>query len=145
MHLHNRAPIIQQFIDGWYDVNFEWGMRDCVCLAVSALWVLGFKVNFKTGMYKNETGAIRAIRKAGYNNLIEAIDDQEFLERVPVASAVIGDIIGMKLPEIEIWPALAIAVGNGRVLGFYDHGDGFNKCIIMQPKILDDCIAWRAS
>lgn len=141
--LDKRANLVETLFCSWHGTDFEWGMRDCICLGASVLWAFGNKVNFKTGMYHNEIGAIRAIKKAGYVDLVDAVNSQPVLEKIGPSFAIIGDLIGINLPDKPGWAAITVYMGNGRVLGFYDNGLGLNKCTVMQPKFMNECLAWR--
>lgn len=68
--------------------------------------------------YSTETGAVRALKRTGFADLIEAVDALG-LERIAPAAAKTGDLVGM--PCEGPWGcALTVAVGNGRVFGFLD-------------------------
>ena len=130
------ARAAQSCIDRFSGKTYEPGKRDCAILAAHLLHQYGIKVPAMKGRkYRTEAGAIRAMREAGYANLIEAIDALG-VERIAPAAARTGDLVGM--PCDGPWGcALTVAVGNGRLLGFYS-----GVCQIVQPS--EFVTAWRA-
>lgn len=112
---------------------FAYGQHDCVRLVAAHIREMGHKVSLlKGGAYKSEFGAVKALKRAGFDTLEAAIDSR--FDRIAPASAVTGDIIGLQ--SSGDWPALTIALSNGRVLGFMD-----GICGIMQPNAY--MAAWR--
>lgn len=120
--------------------RLAWGRDDCARLAAFHLKRLGHKVSLaKAGSYSSLTGAVRAVKRAGYESLAAAVDDHG-LARIAPARVLVGDLIGLQADsdEGEGWVALMVALGNGRALGFLE-----GRCGVVQPR--DIAIAWRAS
>lgn len=117
-----------------------WGREDCARLAAFVMRRLGHKPSLaKAGSYSSATGALRALRRLGYETLADAVDAQGLL-RIPPAMARPADIIGLTPEEAGPWCALTVALGNGRVLGFQG-----GQARILQPNqpALSSAIAWR--
>ena len=89
----------------------------------------------KAGSYSSARGAARALVRLGVKDLCEAMDLLG-LPRIAPAMALPGDIIALAGPE---GPALTVAVGNGRVLGFYEAA---GVCTVLQPH--EYLTAWSA-
>lgn len=98
---------------------FDWKRSDCVRLVRCNLHHLGIGVPFLKGVrYGTEAGAERALSALGFADLVEGMDATG-LQRIPPASAVLGDIIAVPTDKPQPWgAALTIAAGNGAVLGF---------------------------
>lgn len=129
------AKAAQACIDRFAGKSYEPGKRDCAILAAHLLHQYGVAVPMMKGLrYSTEAGAIRALKRTGCRNLIEAVDALGF-ERIAPAAARTGDLVG--LPCEGPWGcALTVAVGNGRVFGFV-HGVGHT----LQPQAF--VAAWR--
>jgi hypothetical protein len=119
--------------------SFAWGRFDCVRLAASSMKALGHKVSLsKGGAYSSARGAVRALRRAGYDNPVEALDAR--LVRIPPASAWPGDIVAFE--SGEDWPSLMVALYLGHVLGFMPDAAGALRCGVIAPEKLY-VAAWR--
>lgn len=131
------ARAAQACIDRFSGKAYEPGKRDCAILAAHLLHQYGIKVPAMKGRtYRTEAGAVRALRRTGFATLIEAVDALG-LQRIAPAAAKTGDLVGM--PCEGPWGcALAVAVGNGRLLGFHS-----GICQIVQPS--EFITAWRAA
>jgi hypothetical protein len=138
-----RQRATQTLLDNWKDKSFVLGERDCVRLVADHLRRCGYKIKAPAkGSYRTFFSAIRKLKEAGHDSLSDALDSLG-LERVTPAATILGDII--ELPgeddtgERSALGAMTVALGNGRVLGFYDgHG-----CVVMQP--LEYEAAWRVT
>lgn len=102
-----------EFIQGYRNVPFSWGKYDC-CLFV-ADWVqkmCSFDPAAELrGRYHSKLGATRALRRAGFNSIIE-IADAAFGERVDVLALARGDIALVKQADaLAQGPALGIVWG----------------------------------
>ena len=113
------AKAAQSCIDRFNGKAYEPGKRDCAILAAHLLHQYGVPVPIMRGLkYKTEAGAMRALKRTGCKDVVEAVDTLG-LERIAPASARTGDLVGM--PCDGPWGcALTVAVGNGRVFGFLD-------------------------
>jgi hypothetical protein len=119
-----------------------WGTCDCAVLIVSHLTRFGRVIDLSPGgQYRTANGAVRAVRRAGYRDLGEAVDAQG-LEQIAPAQAMASDILGWTT-ENRSTLALSIALGNGRILGF--HNETLICCV--QAAEFDrpglTCLAWR--
>lgn len=111
--------------------------RDCLRLLKHNLHLLGRRMGQgKIPDYSSEAGGLRALRKAGFDDLVAAVDSLG-LDRIAPLAALPGDIIALPTDGEGFGCALAVAVGNGRVIGFKD---GVGQ--VLQP--LAYVAAWRA-
>lgn len=114
---------------------FAWSTNDCTRLAAFHVRRLGHKpVMPRAGSYSSALGAARALRAKGFADLTAAVDAMGFLA-IPPASAIVGDLVALASDE-PAWPALTVALGNGRVLGFLQ-----GVCGVLQPRT--HLTAWR--
>ncbi|WP_236548012.1 DUF6950 family protein [Sphingomonas sp. AX6] len=116
---------------------FKLGKNDCVRMAAYVLRKRGYRPQLgKAGTYTTLLGAKRALKRAGFNTIADALDALG-LERIAPAAARPCDII-MVPGEGPLDGALHIAVGNGRTLGYHEDIDGAD---ILQP--VEFIAAWR--
>lgn len=134
-----RQQAAQATIDRFQGKPLELGKNDCARMTIFCLKKLGLKVSLlKFGPYKTEMGAAKVLKDLGFGNLPEAVDALG-LPRIAPAMCLPGDI--MALPaDHDGNVALAVAVGNGRALAFWEGAGGV--CSIVQP--LQYSHAWRA-
>lgn len=129
-----RQLAAQSCVDRFFGRPYQPGKRDCVVLALHALSEMGVE-GFDVGRYGTERGAVRAMRRAGFKSLIEGVDS--VLPRIAPASALPGDIIALEAEAGSPFGcALTVAVGNGRVFGFFEGVGG-----VVQP--IKFVSAWR--
>lgn len=132
-----RQQAAQAAVDRFKGQSWELGKNDCVRLAAFVLRRMGHRPQLgKAGSYTTSTGALRALKRAGYDTLGSALDGLG-LERVAPAAARVADIV-MIPGEAPLDGALTIAVGNGRVLGFHED---IGTADILQP--VEFLAAWR--
>lgn len=106
-------------------------------MAAHLLHQYGVKVPAMKGRtYRTETAAMRALLRTGFADLIEAVDALG-LDRIAPASARTGDLVGLPCSDGPWGCALAVAVGNGRMLGFVGA-----VAVVFEPK--EFLTAWRA-
>ena len=121
-----RVAAAQATLDRFRDRPFAWGSDDCARMAVFHPRQIGLKPRIaKAGSYASMIGARRALARAGFATLAEAVDAQGLL-RIPPAAAVVGDL--MMVPGTEDFGALAVALGNGRVLMWHEDAAGACVC-----------------
>ena len=133
-----RVAAVEATIKRFEGRPLKLGRDDCARMAAFCLRKLGVKASLiKAGTYSSEVGARRAMKKLGFASLIDAVDSVG-LPRIAPAMALPGDIIAMPLEE-EGQVALAVAVGNGRVLGFWEAS---GVCTVIQP--MKFTTAWRS-
>jgi hypothetical protein len=123
-----RVAAAQATLDRFQGRPFAFGKDDCARMVVFHLRQLGFKPKIaKAGSYSTLLGARRALARAGFATLADAVDAQG-LFRIPPAAAVVGDLLMM--PGVEDFGALAVALGNGRVIGWHEDAEG---ATVLQP------------
>lgn len=134
MHiLIRRQRAAQACVDAYVGKPPVWGTRDCLRLFRFVAHKMGVKVG-KCPRYSTEGGAVRALKRSGFADLMAAVDGQG-LARIAPAAALPGDIIA--LPADDVFGcALTVALGNGRVLGYFEGG-----CQVIEPKAF--LTAWR--
>lgn len=103
---------------------FEWGQHDCALWAASCIQVttgvdLGF--HFR-GKYNSAAGALKAIRKAGYQNP-EGLAEARIGPRQPPAFARAGDMVAADLQALGLAGddrqiGLSLGICNGSVCHF---------------------------
>jgi len=131
-----RVKAAQACIDRFNGKTYEPGKRDCWRLFLHLLHQLGRSVPAARRVrYSTETGAYRALRKAGFECLADAVDSLGF-ERIPPARAMAGDLVAVPSGEDAFGCALTVAVGNGRVFGFLN-----GRGQVVEPKAF--VAAWR--
>lgn len=134
--LIRRQQAAQATIDRFQGKPLELGKNDCARMATFCLKKLGVKVSLlKLGPYKTEIGAAKVLRDLGFANLTEAVDALG-LPRIAPAMALPGDILALRAAD---GVALTVAVGNGRVLGFWEAA---GVCTVFQP--IEFETAWRS-
>jgi hypothetical protein len=133
----SKAKAAQACIDRFAGKPYEPGKkRDCGRLVCHHLHHLGISVPFLKGHnWTSEAGAFRALRKMGFDQLSQAVDAAGFA-RIAPARAMVGDIVALPATNPAWDCVLTVAVGNGRVLGFYD-----GRCQVVTPK--EYVTAWR--
>jgi hypothetical protein len=133
-----RRLAAQATLDEFKDKPFRLGDRDCVRMAAAHLRRLGYQVKLPPkGAYRTVRTARKALADRGFADLCAAVDAHG-LERIPPAAAVVGDIIAIPGTD-SFGPALQIALGNGRTVGFHEDVAG---AVVLQP--IQYVAAWRA-
>ncbi len=132
-----RQRAAQATVDRFRSVPFAYGKTDCARLAAFVLRQMGYKPGLaKAGSYSSALGAVRALKRLGHDDLPSALDALSLL-RIPPIAALPADLI-MLPGEGAFGGAIAMAVGNGRVLGYHEDLDGAD---ILQP--VEFVGAWR--
>lgn len=118
--LNQRVDVVNAVSEKYYGKEFALGSNDCVHMIAHGLREYGLKSSLhRFGSYSTPAGARRALKRAGYDSLIEAVRDQGFFELDGAAMAWPGDIIAMKA-EDDDGVALAWMASNGRAFGFWN-------------------------
>lgn len=86
--------------------------------------------------FRSALTAKRALQSKGWKSLAEMMDS--LLPAIPPARAVVGDVVEMP-SEDETFGALAVVVGNGRLMGYFGETD---MLTIVQPTVVP-LAAWR--
>lgn len=132
-----RQRSAQATVDRFRGVPFAYGKNDCGRLAAFALRQMGHKPSLaKAGSYSSALGAARALKRLGHADLASALDSLGLL-RIPPIAALPADLV-MLPGEGPFGGALALSVGNGRVLSYHEDLDGAD---ILQP--IEFVAAWR--
>ena len=117
LHMVDRVAATQRTLDRFKGKGHAFGSCDCIRIAAAHVRQFGYKPQLaKAGSYRSLNGAKAALARAGYATVADAVDALG-LERIPPASAWVGDLI--ELPSEDGLAALTVALGNGRVLGFH--------------------------
>lgn len=131
-----RQQAAQSCVDRFVGKAYAPGTRDCVKLAAHALHKMGVKVGSLKGVrWSTESGGVKALRKAGYKSLVEAVDGLG-LVRIAPAAALSGDLLALAGEGEGFGAALAVSVGGGRAVGFVNGYGG-----VIEP--LEFLCAWR--
>jgi hypothetical protein len=133
-----RQCAAQATINRFQGKPLQLGKNDCARMAVFCLRQLGVKFSLlKIGPYKTEIGAAKVLRDLGFASITEAVDALG-LPRIAPAMCLPGDIMTLKAVGSDD-VALAVAVGNGRALGFWETA---GVCAVFQP--VEYGTAWRS-
>lgn len=134
--LIRRRNAAQKTLDVWSQRPMKLGTSDCVRMTAAHLRLLGYKVKLpNSGSYRTVNSALKALKERGYESLAAALDDMG-LERIAPAATVVGDVL--MLPAAHHLGALAIALGNGRVVGFHED---VAAATVLQP--IEYVAAWK--
>lgn len=131
-----RTEVISKVAAKYDGKPFELGSEfDCVHMIDFGLREYGIKSSLPTrGSYHSETSAARALKRAGFSSLADAMDGEGFVRLDSPAFAWVGDILGLKGDNGDI--ALVWMASEGRAFGFLDGVAQF-----VQPKQIE--FAWR--
>lgn len=138
MHdLEHRRIVAQAAIERFRVDPFKFGSRDCVRLGAFVLRKRRHRVQLaKAGSYSTALGARRALDRAGFATLGDALDSYG-LPQIAPAAALPCDLV--LIPgEGPFGGALMMAVGNGRVFGYHEDLVGAD---VLQP--VSFIGAWR--
>ena len=124
-----RATVAEAAVRQFSGKPIVYGQSDCLRLSAWVLKRLGRKVSLAgIGRYTTELGALRALKRKGYDRLDQAIDAYGLL-RIPPAMILPCDLVGGQPDGDDArWVALGVSLGGGRVLAF--HG---GVCRVIQP------------
>lgn len=137
--LVRRRNAAQDALDHWRPRKWLMGENDCLRMFARHARLLGHRIKIPPARsYRTVKGALKKLEELGHESLPAAIDSLGF-GRIAPAAAVVGDLV--QLPgDDERLPALTIALGNGRVVGWHEsvaHGGAE----VLQP--LELVTAWR--
>lgn len=131
-----RVAASQATLDEFKDKPFKLGERDCVRMVAAHLRRLGYKVKLPSrGSYRTPLSARKALQDRGFATVAAAMDAMG-LERIPVALALVGDVVSGAADDPL--GALGVLLGNGRLVGYHEVAVG---ACVMQARHMD--IAWR--
>lgn len=137
-----RVTATQTTIDTYHERAFEWGEADCARLAAHHLQSLGVTTRLdEAASYTTEIGAKRALKRLGATSMEDLADAMGF-ERIPPASAIVGDLVGFPGGrEGAEWTALGVHVGGDRIMGFADPDGSGARCEFGGAHVCT--VAWR--
>lgn len=117
--LVERVAAVSRTQAEFQDRVFALGDRDCALLGAFHLTALGRPDPLaKVRDYDSASSAVRALRKAGFDQLSAAVDAQG-LARIGLASALVGDLLAFPA-ERPFDVALGVHLGGGHALAFCD-------------------------
>lgn len=133
-----RRDAAQATLDRFVGHLHRWGQVDCVRVAAFHLRQLGYRPQLaRGGQYANELGAVRALKRAGFDHPHAALGALG-LKEIGFASHLVGDI--MSLRSAGDWPALAVCLSNGRILTSTQDHPAFG---VLTPAAGDILTCWR--
>lgn len=133
--LVRRVQAVEATMARFQDLPLTYGKDDCIRMAAFALKQQGRKVSLmKAGSYKSPLGAQKALKKLGYETILDAVDGEGLIRIAPIM-ALPGDLFA--LPSETHGGALLLAVGNGRAFGCFE-----GKFQVGQPLMFE--AAWRS-
>lgn len=137
MNLFERRDVTQATIDHFLPKPFSW-VKAATCLHMIRRHVRAMGKPVPTmPRFRSALSARAAMQARGWSSLAEVMD--AVLPRITPAEVIIGDVV--ELPSSsDVFGALCIAVGNGRVMGYFEGEAGL---AILQP-IAAPIAAWRA-
>lgn len=132
-----RVAAAQWTLDTFRRRKFKLGTADCVRMTAGHLRKLGYKVKLPAaGSYSSAVTAMRRLQERGFTDLPQALEAHGLVP-IPPAAAIVGDVL--QLEADHPLGALAIALGNGRVVGYHQDTPGAE---VLQPVAIER--AWRA-
>lgn len=89
----NWPEILADKIEQARDTPFSWGTHDCALFCADIILAMSGSdlAHDLRGRYKTESGALKRIRKLGFKNLEELVNER--LEPVPITCAQRGDLV----------------------------------------------------
>lgn len=139
LSLHRRVTAATATLEHFKGRPFEWGKVDCVKVAAWHLRHLGHRVSGlgKAGTYRTALSARRALARAGFASVEEALQSMGLTSIAP-AAALPGDLFVSA--GSEGMDAVGVVAGNGAVLGFHED----DLASGLQAIRIDDITAVRA-
>lgn len=137
-----RAATTQACMDRFDGKPLNWTARHCGKLAAHAMHGMGRSAKLLNACRATSAkGAASYLEKVGFASLVELMDATG-LERIAPAFARPGDIIAMPAAEDDPFGcSLAVALDNGRILGFQADETGRKVCQVLVPH--EFMTAWR--
>lgn len=90
---------------------------------------LGYKIELpKLGDYKTPAGALKWLKKRGFDSLETRLD--ALWPQISPASALVGDVLSLQ--STDALAALVIHMGQGQYLGFHE---GADEAVLMRPTV----------
>lgn len=124
--------------------TLDWRAHDCVRLVAHAMRRQGVATPLLKGLrWQSEIGAVKALRAAGFADLVEAMDATN-LVRIGAAMSWPGDILaGPGRPDGPFRFSLSVVHTHGarRTLAFGPDG----VCGVGSPDLTQDHVVWRVA
>ncbi|MGE4321919.1 MAG: hypothetical protein AB7E60_02695 [Sphingobium sp.] len=134
MNLVERRNATRQTMERFAGHPFAWGEYDCGTMVISHLRLFGYDEVIGPGGWSTAIGLQRWLIRHGGSGA--AALDGWIGARIDPARRIVGDILEM--PAALSLGAFGIAIGNGRVLAYYE---GLEGAAIIQP--VQFLTAWR--
>ena len=136
MELECRRVATQRTLDEWRGRLFDWSTgATCAHLARDQMVHMGHKPP-KIPKFDSASGAIRALKKRGWDNVADMLDD--LLERIPPAMMRVGDI-GI-VPGQDNLESVLISAGPFKLMGWHPETGQF---VVYDKGIGELTGAWR--
>ncbi len=134
--LLQRREVTQATLDHFAAKPFDWRAgATCVHLVRRQMIGMGHRPP-PMRAFRSALTAKRALQSKGWKDLAHMMDS--LLSAIPPARAILGDIVEMPSDD-ETFGALAVVMGNGRIMGYLGESD---LLTIAQP-IVSPIAAWR--
>ncbi|MFZ3484282.1 DUF6950 family protein [Sphingomonas sp. 3-13AW] len=135
--LLRRQQATEATLDRFRGQPLIYGKNDCVRMAAFLLRKMGHRPQLaKAGTYSSMLGASRALQRAGFESLPDALDALGLM-RIPPAMRWMADLVVVP-GEGPFGGSLQVALNNGRTLGWHQDFEGAQ---ILQP--VEFLTAWR--
>ncbi len=136
MNLVERRDVTLATLSHFTPKPFDWAKAaTCVHLVRRHVRAMGRSVP-TVPRFRSALGARAALKERGWSNLADMMD--AVLPRIAPAEVVVGDVV--ELPsDSDVFGALCVVVGNGRVMGYFEGAEGLT---VMQP-VAAPIAAWR--
>lgn len=132
-----RRDAVEACIARFVGKPYDPGVRDCIKLGSHNLHKMGRGVSLLKGVrYSTEAGGLKALRRLGFADLLEAVDATG-LVRIAPASALAADLVALRTDAPGFGCGIAVYAGNGKVVTF-DAGFGVVGALNEAP-----LTAWR--
>jgi hypothetical protein len=133
--------VAQAVADRYAGQLLDWGRLDCCQMAHSVVTGLGLASPLEGVAYKTRRGAVKAMRKLGFEDLDAAVDAMGFA-RIAPALALPADILAFETHDLTFGRALGVALSRNRCIAFIDAPEhGGLKAFIGKTAL--SAFAWR--
>lgn len=106
---------------------YRWSALDCGKMVGLHLRKLGYRLELpRIGAYKTPEGALRWLKKRGFDSLEARLD--ALLPQISPAAALVGDVLALE--STDQLAALVINMGQGQYLGFHEDTD---EAVLLRP------------
>lgn len=121
-----RRDATQATVDRWMNKPLAWSTSDCARMIAYHLRRMGYNPPLpKPGSYRSPEAGMRKLKaETGFSRLDDVIEKKLGFMPIAPAEMVTGDICSMPPADHRDWPAMFVALDNGRLLGFIEAEDG---------------------